>query len=213
MKLTSGIILAGVLALGLTACDKSVQETKTAGEQTTTTQSAPEQVTSKKSTSKQIKADIMAVQKSMEKVSHLSQEQQKLQQELSQVKTKAEADKILRQQVVILEQMQASLNAPQIKTPEVQSSLNKVKKGVDDIRVGVLAFIALSEKDANDPKVVQAVNQDMMSGLTTFFAGIDEITRLAGENGLAVNSDANHEYEWAKQEIQGMTDETNTHKH
>lgn len=149
----------------------------------------------------------------MEKVSHLSQEQQKLQQELSQVKTKAEADKILRQQVVILEQMQASLNAPQIKTPEVQSSLNKVKKGVDDIRVGVLAFIALSEKDANDPKVVQAVNQDMMSGLTTFFAGIDEITRLAGENGLAVNSDANHEYEWAKQEIQGMTDETNTHKH
>lgn len=126
MKLTSGIILAGVLALGLTACDKSVQETKTAGEQTTTTQSAPEQVTSEKSTSKQIKADIMAVQKSMEKVSHLSQEQQKLQQELSQVKTKAEADKILRQQVVILEQMQASLNAPQIKTPEVLVMHNMV---------------------------------------------------------------------------------------
>ena len=205
MKLTSGIILAGVLALGLTACDKP----KTDAQTTTGIEATPQ-----KSTSEQIRSDIIATQQAMQKTSHLFGDQQKLQQQLMQAKTKADADKILQQQITAMSQMQTNLNALQLTTPEVQSAVTKIGQGVGNLQTTMSAFVALNEQQANSPETLTKMSQDMMNGMTEFFAGIDEMTKLAKEHGIAVNADAEHTYEEAKQRLQETpSDQPQSHNH
>lgn len=213
MKLIYGVVLTGVLALGLTACgkqeDSSVQDT---------TAKIAEQVAQTASTSEQIRADIITTQQAMADVSHLFEDQQALQQKLSNVQTKAQVDEILRQQITLIEAMQTRLNAMELNTPEVKSAVDKIKQGLNDIMKVARAFIALSETSANDLQTMQTFGQDMMNALATYMAGVDEVTKLASEHGIAINADVNHEYEHVKQELQGANEthnanEAHTHQH
>lgn len=207
MKLIYAVVLTGALTLGLTACgtqeDKSVQDTAT---------KIAEQVVQTASTSEQIRADIITTQQVMADVSHLFEDQQELQQKLSNVQTKAQVDEILRQQITLIEAMQTRLNAMELHTPEVKSAVDKVKQGLSEIAVVAHAFIALSEQNASDLQTMLRFGQDMTNALTTYMTGVDEITKLASEHGIAINADVNHEYERIKQELQGVN-ESHTHQH